>query len=231
MKEYLKKNCIFIMVIETVLLICETFAKVNLLKIIKIQGKRLAIQKKFLFDKLNRQENNRKIQHDINKHMEIIKALYDKNLFEEMNEYAKTYIQEYSGAENISTGNFIADYFIGKTIDKLMKQEDFKYKIIGRFPEKIKINDNDLCSIMGNALDNSKNAIMSLEKGGRLYIEIKNVKGYLYLLIKNNKNSNVGSWNRKKGFGIKIMKNIVDKNGGQMKIKEKNNQYEIQIFI
>lgn len=198
----------------------------------KIQDKRLYIQKEYIFKKLIQNEKEQKIHHDVQKHMEAIKLFFNKKSFKELEEYVETYIRDYSENNLINTGNIIADYFIEKTINTLKEQNDFEYKIIGEFPQDLIISDNDLCTIIGNALNNAGRAISDLEKGGKLFIEIRNLNNHLYLVIKNNKSNNFDKYGGKTfGIGMRIMKAVVKKYKGKIWFTNKKDVFMLRIII
>lgn len=166
----MKKLCLLLLITESLLLLFEILQNIKFIRIKNIQDKRLFIQKKYILKKLIQNKKEHKIHHDIEKHMEVVKLLYDKKLLKELEEYAETYIHGFTENNLINTGNLIADYFIEKTVKSLWNQKNFEYKIIGKFPSNVIVSDNDFCAIMGNALDNASRAISNLEQGASCII-------------------------------------------------------------
>lgn len=217
--------------IEGVMLIYITVSKNRLEKINKIQKKNLKLQKKYYEGKIKQNEEVQRFRHDLKKHMKIIRVLYEEELTEELKTYLQDYIQEYPEQEIIYSGNVISDYFIGETIAQLKKQKKFEYHIMGKFPDHMKISNMDLCIIVANIMENAKNAILKLEEGGRLFVEIKNYNNHIVFRVENNKKID-DIWNKSDfGYGIKNIKAVVKKYGGNIDFLCEPEKFVVKIFL
>lgn len=105
------------------------------------------------------------------------------------------------------------------------------------------INVLDLLSIFGNAIDNAIESVRSIEQIDKRIIKLAIFKQNQLLFIKfdnyfNNElnviNGNYLTTKRDKtyhGFGLKSIKNIVDKYGGNVKISTENHWFTLMILI
>lgn len=143
---------------------------------------------------------------------------------------------DYQQYEVVYTGNIVSDCFISSTIDNLRSEPEFEYKIIGKFPEQIRISNNDLCIVLANALENAQNALKKVDGKKELRIAIKNYKERIFLTIENTalaedtKNLYNGI-TQGHGYGTVNMKRVVEKYGGTIEFLFEKNIFTVKIFI
>ena len=197
---------------------------------------RLDSQQKYYEDVLKKDEGIRQFRHDITKHMSVIKKLCEKNNIEEAKRYVDLLYVDYQQYEVVYTGNIVSDCFISSTIDNLRSEPEFEYKIIGKFPEQIRISNNDLCIVLSNALENAQNALKKVDGKKELRIAIKNYKERIFLTIENTalaedtKNLYNGI-TQGHGYGTVNMKRVVEKYGGTIEFLFEKNIFTVKIFI
>lgn len=106
---------------------------------------------------------------------------------------------------------------------------------MGTFPEELAISNVELCILMANALDNAKNAILQVEGSAFLGIELKNFNGHIMIQIKNSKMEEVKKAKEKPrpghGYGLKNMRDVVEKHNGTMEVKDEGKTFRLSIFI
>ena len=221
--------------VGSVILVYNIITRKSLEKIQEIQKENLVLQQKYYEGKIQQNEEMQKFRHDMKKHMKVIQLLCEKNEIKELQEYVKGYLQEYPKQEMICTGNLISDYFIGETISELQQKKDFEYSVMGTFPEELAISNVELCILMANALDNAKNAILQVEGSAFLRIELKNFNGHIMIQIKNSKMEEVKKAKEKPrpghGYGLKNMRDVVEKHNGTMETKDEGKTFRLSIFI
>lgn len=202
----------------------------------EIEKVRLDSQQKYYEDVLKKDEGIRQFRHDITKHMSVIKKLCEKNNIEEAKRYVDLLYVDYQQYEVVYTGNIVSDCFISSTIDNLRSEPEFEYKIIGKFPEQIRISNNDLCIVLANALENAQNALKKVDGKKELRIAIKNYKERIFLTIENTalaedtKNLYNGI-TQGHGYGTVNMKRVVEKYGGTIEFLFEKNIFTVKIFI
>ena len=201
----------------------------------EIEKENFLLQQKYYEEKIKQNEEMQKFRHDMKKHMKVIKLLCEKNEIEELKNYIDGYLQEYPKQEMVYTGNIISDYFIGEAVSALHQKKDFKYSIMGTFPEQLPISNVELSIIMANALDNAKNAILQVEGQGFLLIEFKNYDGHIMIRIENNKTTETkvdeGDSKQGHGYGLKNMRAVVERHNGKMEIIDEGKIFRLSIFI
>lgn len=78
------------------------------------------------------------------------------------------------------TQNLIVDYMLNNVISELQQFSNFSYQIRGKFSEKLHISNRDLSALIGNALENAKEALIKVEKEKRLELEIKSHNQFVF---------------------------------------------------
>lgn len=134
----------------------------------------------------------------------------------------------------VKTGNVMADAILNSKLS-LCKAKNISTEVTAAIPENCRVNDVDLCVIIGNLLDNAMEACLKIEKAEerfiRVYIGI--FKEQLYLNVTN---SMSGIPNRKgkafasskgenHGFGLMRVDRVAEKYSGYV-----NRQFEDGVF-
>ena len=98
--------------------------------------------------------------------------------------------------------------------------------------QPLKINPVVICSIFSNLLRNALAATTEVEDKSKAAIEIKaTIKGD-YLVVKvNNTFSALKKKNQRKGYGLDILRNLVEKYNGQMDVVVKDGNYSTSISV
>ncbi len=113
----------------------------------------------------------------------------------------------------------------------------------GYLPDSTTISDRDLCIVISNLIVNAIEAVDKIYSSERnINVTLKKGKILTYIIIKNtfvnsedkviqNKISTTKSDKRNHGFGLKNVKNIVEKYNGELVLKVEKNQFIAEIRI
>lgn len=210
----------------------EVIENRNLAEINKAYKKQLAIIS-------SSEERISVMRHDFKNHMIKLGTYIEKDI-----EKAKAYIKEISNftsinEEYVNTGNPEIDGFLNYKIWEIKDNGcEIDSKIM--IPSNLGWSSFDLTALMGNLLDNAKEAaVQSDEKNIELkmyydrnilkikvtnsYKDKPKVKDNIFVTIKKDKEMH--------GYGMKIIKNVVDKYSGNMDIKYSDNEFAITIIL
>ncbi|MBR0183707.1 MAG: GHKL domain-containing protein [Clostridia bacterium] len=142
---------------------------------------------------------------------------------------AEQKIKKLFGTFNKINKNFRPIDYLIKSKLKIMDKLNIKYKINQNisFP---KIDEAELCIIFGNILDN---AIESCYQNNinKKFINIEFIKNklkYIYI-ISNFKNNSENIKNNRKHLGLKIIKNLMQKDFRNLQIQNNKKIFKIQI--
>lgn len=194
---------------------------------------------------INSTRNLRILKHDIMNHMCVLYKLIEAK----ENDEALQYISQINNSiektsYTISTGFTSIDCIMTSKLSTALNNSiEIEHQI--HFPSVMDISDMDLCSLLGNLLDNAIEANCKLEKENRkLQIEIKPYNNMLLIYISNNCDGNYyynnsdGSLltsknnNRNEhGIGIKRIKEIIKKYDGIVDITPQDNTFSVSILL
>lgn len=169
------------------------------------------------------------LRHDINRHLLALQELLADGQSKRASDYAAAVSEQLATLQPIlSTGNYMIDILFNS---RLLSAADAGIKVSierAEAPASLPLGDTDLTSLLLNALDNAiQAAAESGEKPSYLHLDL-HIKGRFFYLSLENSTSNepsAGKIDKKRtvelhGYGILIMKNIVEKYGGILETKE-----------
>lgn len=179
--------------------------------------------------------------HDMNNHINTLRLMSSSENNDSIN-YLNSIENKIKKLPNsIKTGNSLADIiFNEKYSEAFLHNIDFDVKCV--LPPILSIDNTDLSSILFNTIDNAIEANMNVDDGNRyIYIEMYPKANFLYYKIKNSYNSKMNSNTPKKtfskkeyinsGYGMRIIKDIVYKLNGNIKIDKTDDTFTVTIII
>ena len=221
-----------------IIAICRAMIKDSLAMKEKYEiEKELSLQQSHYCELANRIEETRRARHDLKHRLAIVNSYLDNKNYEGLRDYCNE-------LENHSKVNVTIPYTGNPTVDGIMyhyatvaaeNNIRFDYRKINP-PE---ISNVDLCTLLGNALDNAVTACKTIDDN-RFISVISNGEGQgMQLLIRNsfdgivNKKKNKFISRKKEGdhgIGISSMQDICDRNNILMKIAYTDTTFDV-LFI
>lgn len=178
----------------------------------------------------------KKIKHDIKNHLLVISGFISDN----KNEEAQNYIKEVVGnvdniCSYISLDDPVINYLVNSKIEAANNKLINVKTMVDNDISMPGINEYELCSIMGNILDN---AIENTKSYGNMIINIGKKKGYFNILVKNSvdKFNNVSFETTKDdkenhGLGLSIIKENISKYNGILDIYNEDNMFCVSTYL
>jgi len=180
--------------------------------------------------------------HDIKNFITAVSSYIDNQKID----LAKSKIEEFYGKipsiNRIETGNDAVNALVQSKLKDIHDQiPNNNISII--IPEKVQIDDIDLCILIGNAVDNAIEACKKITETGNRMLEIKifPVNNQISMLFVNSKNtldkksSGLLKTTKKDeymhGFGIENMKNICQKYDGNITLEQSENRFIVSILL
>lgn len=187
-------------------------------------------------------EQMRSIKHDIEAHMIVLQYYMEEEKYEE----AKVYLQrmrnqqmKIGNASQIDVGNELINTIIIDYLKRVNDEIEFQYK--GELPKKLAMTDYELCVVFSNLMSNAVEACKNLSKirktiklkicvGERLNIYIENPKEWeldeAILGVSSTKENK-----EEHGYGIRNIKEIVSKYGGEINFKITEERFGVEIIL
>lgn len=178
----------------------------------------------------------RKIKHDIKNHLVVIGGYINDN----RNKEAQDYIKEVMGGVDnicsyINLDNPVIDYLINSKIEAANNKSINVKALVEADAAVPKINECELCSIVGNILDN---AIENTKPNGDIVINIRKQKGYFNILVKNSVDniSDIDLKTTKKdednhGMGLSIINECISKYNGMLDMYDEDNMFCVSAYL
>lgn len=201
--------------------------------------KDLTLQKNHYIELANRIEEARKSRHDFKHHITVINRYLDTNEYEALREYCDELLSR--NKLNVSipyTGNPAVDGIMYHYAS-IAKEYGIKFDYKKINPPDI--SDVDLCTLLGNALDNAVTACKNVKENAFIQIVSNGEGAGMQLLIRNSfdgvvkKDKDKDKFLTRKakgdhGIGISSMYEICQKNDILMKIAYTNDTFDV-LFV
>ena len=182
--------------------------------------------------------NMRGWRHDYHNHIQVLKAYLDA----ENAELARGYLNEIECALGkvdtfVKSGNLMVDAVLNSKLTIALAQ-NIKVDCDVYLPEALFIDDADICTMLGNVLDNAIESCNELEESFiRIYMVMR--KKQLYLSVQNasdekvieSKDKFISSKRGNHGLGLKRVDTVVKKYGGFLYLSKEPGVFGIEISI
>lgn len=195
------------------------------------------------FDEIDkRYQETRRLWHDFNNHLLAVKALYSTGNTAE----AEKYIDELSdhGREfllPVKTGSNVVDLLLFRKYQQAQEQSATLSFTIGCNLKNCGIADYDLCSLLGNLLDNAMEACTNQEGSCEISLRMEEQNSLLFLSCQNpfqgDRQEQNGLFPTTKndsfnhGIGLQSVKQICRKYRGSMDIQCQNQIFTVTVLL
>lgn len=195
------------------------------------------------FDEIEaRYQETRRLWHDFNNHLLAVKALYSAGHREE----AEKYIDELSAhsRENLlpaKTGSNVVDLLLFKKSQQAREQGCRLSLTVGCNLKDFSIADYDLCSLLGNLLDNALEALAGNDPGAVITLKLERQGELLFLSCQNpyigHPRSQGGLFPTTKadkahhGIGLSSVREICRKYKGTLDIRQEDNLFTVTLLL
>ncbi len=178
----------------------------------------------------------RGFKHDYHNHIQVMKAYLELNKYDEMEKYLDELDGDLLDIDKVlKTGNLMVDAILNTKLS-IALSKDIKINAKATVPKDIHIADLDLCTVIGNLMDNAITATEKFENVEERFIRvyIREMKGQLYISVTNSVGGEIKKvglqylttkLGKNHGFGLKRIDSIVNKYSGFI-----NRQHEPGVF-
>lgn len=178
------------------------------------------------------QENTRSMFHDINKHLQAMRALVSENNTEEAGNLLNDTTEWFKNMNSVvDVGNPIVSIILNEYSQKA-KQHNIAFKFDVSIPENWSIAAVDAYIILGNTLDNAIEACSTLPEEERyIHLQMRTFHDILFYKLENPYKPEAAKPKGKKhGYGLQNVRKCVEKYHGDLTI-EKSDLFCISIRL
>lgn len=185
-------------------------------------------------------EETRTLRHDFRHHLLMIEELAEKNGDKDLLEYIRPFIKSTERTNKKYFENPVLNAVASHYIE-LAKEQDTLLMWGIDLPEQIPFKESDICSVMGNLLENAINAVRELQKeqriihititlryGMTLALHISNrYKGHIVL----DKNGLPAVKSDRHGIGLRSVQNTVNRYNGILGFETDNGKFDVYLLM
>lgn len=185
-------------------------------------------------------EQIRRDKHEMKNVYFYIASLVNSRQYEELTEFVnKKLLHRFDAMEEIRTGNTFVDFLLTQ---KVSEAREYSIHVVTNvlIPANLSIDQNDLCGLLLNLLDNAIDASKN-ETPGDIHISIRQIKNYLSIQIKNRSSVDVLKNNpqlltskkdrQNHGIGLRVVTSIVHKYSGMMNTYMKSGYFTVDVML
>lgn len=178
-------------------------------------------------------------RHDFHNHIQAMKIYLSSGRLDELGTYLGSLDQDLSQVDWIvKTGNLTLDAILNGKLS-LANSLGIPIHAKATVPEHLAVSDMDLCTVVGNLLDNALEACRSLpaqERFIRVYIRM--IKRQLYLSVTNSSGKVrrlgkvfLSSKGEGHGFGLKSIDRVAQKYGGYVNRQAEDGVFATEVLL
>ncbi len=191
---------------------------------------------------MSKNQETRKLKHDMKNHLRLIRTLIENNDIDEAKELLDEIEDTMRGLDlEISSGNSITDAILNEK-NKMAHNLGIKFEFSGILPRENFINPFDISTIFSNALDNAIEAAVKSDDSERFIRVFTYIQGKcLFILIENSVEKDIKITGKEiestkqnkehHGFGLKNINDSVEKYGGGLSIICENKVFKLEILL
>ncbi len=180
-------------------------------------------------------------RHDYRNHIQNMKIQLADGNYGKLNEYLDSLACDLDTVDTvIKTGNVMADAILNSKLAAAEKL-NVRLNVKANVPEHLKMTDVELCSVLGNMLDNAIEACAALPENQRfMRVYIGKLKGQLYLSVQNSAGKvrkekgtyiSTKSDSGEHGYGLFRIDRIAKKYGGYVNRQNEEGVFAAEIMI
>ncbi len=232
---------LLIIIILSLIFLKKFVGKQNELKDYMMVSLKNSMMEKTLQENERSLEKWKKAQHDFKHNLLYIQGLIEENKYEDLELYIEKQLgysrEVFSG---IKTGNRILDIVINY-YENYAQENGIHFSVNIALPSFFKMEDSDLCAILGNILENAFEAAKKCVDNKEVWLFIKAVGEMTVFKCKNSFTGelliNSGKFETTKkdklyhGIGLKSINSIVKKYNGTLKIKNSTDVFSMIIMF
>ena len=183
-------------------------------------------------------EETRTARHDLKQHLSVISALANQGELAQLQGYVARFVPQTQTStmlhfcENLTVNAIVAD------CDRRSNEQNIRTDFLMDIPSDFRIRDTDLCIVLGNLLDNAREACAAVPQEARyIRARARNVENRLYLMVENScaehpRKEHGAYLSRKRGYriagtGLSSVEVIVHKYYGELTVETTEKTFRV----
>lgn len=209
---------------------------IKLLMDYSLKLKYYGAREKHMVNTIKLHKETRAMHHDINNHIIFTLELLKRGEVEEAIKCLSTYDEYMETNSIISSGNFAIDAIINQKVN-LARKNHIKTDVKIELPEEVYISELEICSVLGNLLDNAIEASCEIDYSLRnMSVNIYSKIDFICFIVKNNCADTIELRTSKEdkkmhGFGLKNVNLIAQKYDGKMEIHKNKGSFQVNVIL
>ncbi len=178
-------------------------------------------------------------RHDYRNHINNMKIQLSEGNYDKLSDYLNELADDLDTVDTvIKTGNVMADAILNSKLNVAEKM-NIKLNVKANVPDKLPMSDVELCSMLGNILDNAVEACGTLPEEERfMRVYIGKLKGQLYLSVQNSagkvrksKNTYLSTKEGEHGYGLFRIDRVAKRYGGYVNRQNEEGVFATEIMV
>lgn len=178
-------------------------------------------------------------RHDYRNHINNMKIQLSQENYDGLSDYLNELADDLDTVDTvIKTGNVMADAILNSKLNVAEKM-NVQLNVKANIPEMLPMSDVELCSVLGNMLDNAVEACGTLPEEERfMRVYIGKLKGQLYLSVQNSagkvrkeKGLYLSTKEGEHGYGLFRIDRVAKKYGGYVNRQNEEGIFATEIMI
>lgn len=200
----------------------------------------LQLQLDALQDVKENEEQVRKMRHDLNSHLAVMKSLCEEKNYEEVRKYTEQLSHDaiFSNGK-ILTGNHVSDMIVSSKMT-VCEEHGIAFTFEGSLAYLKNMTAPDICGLLSNAYNNAIEACLP-QQDAYIHTKVNTTRNYTVIQITNsvekkvtirgNRIPTTKGDKKSHGYGIEIMNQIAKKYGGSCSLHCSDTEFEVKIVL
>ncbi len=178
-------------------------------------------------------------RHDYRNHISNMKIQLSEGNYDKLDEYLTELAGDLETVDTvIKTGNVMADAILNSKLS-IAEKQGIRLNVKANIPDSIPMTDVELCSVLGNMLDNAIEACAKLPEEERfMRVYVSTLKGQLYFSVQNSagkvikrKGIYLSTKEGEHGYGLFRIDRIAKKYGGYVNRQNDEGIFATELMI
>lgn len=180
-----------------------------------------------------RREEFARIRHDMRNQQLVLQELLHQGEYEKAEMMLGTLTEAVAAtSEYVYCGDPVFNAIMGET-ERACREKGVEMKYDLEIPDKLKLDPVVICSILSNMTRNAVAAAAETTGEREPFLSVKAaVKGdYLHICVENSRKNGIPKKRTRKGYGLEILKDMVERNHGQMDVEPGEGKFRVNITV